>query len=138
MAVVRVGRSLARDRGLPLVSVRSGKPANGYAEAGKVPYVVRVPLTQDEFDQVQMLRTRQKTAMYGGVACAAVGAAMSKFPVLLPLGLLIAVLSAALWGACWVMLRRLLPRVEPGPKAHEITLRGVHKGFATAVRSSTD
>lgn len=138
MATVVVGRAAARDRGLPPVSVRSGKPADGYAPAGAAPYVIRVPLTQDEFDQAQRLRARQRSAMWGGVACVALGAAMARFPVLLPLGLAIGVLSALLWGACWLALRRLLPRVEPGPGAAELTLRGVHRGFAAALGAADD
>jgi len=138
MATVRVPRAVARDRGLPAISVRSGKAANGYAEAGKAPYVIRVPLTQDEFDEVQQLKVRQKKAVYGGVACVALGVAMARFPVLLPLGLVIGVLSLVLWVACWMMLRRLLPQVEPGPKADEFTLRGVHKSFAEALKPSAD
>ena len=135
MATVRVSRAAARERRLPPVSVRSGKRADGFAEAGRAPYVIRVPLTQAEFDQVQSLRVRQRSAIWGGAGCLAVGAALARFPVLLPLGVLIAVLSAVLWGVCWLMLRRLLPVVEPGPGAKEFTLRGVHKGFAAAVDS---
>lgn len=138
MATVRVERSRARDRSLPLVSVSSGKPADGYAPAGKTPFVIRVPLTQTEFDRVHALRSRQKSSLYGGVVCVALGVAMARFPVLLPLGLLVGVLSAALWGACWFMLRRLVPQVEAGPKADEFTLRGVHRDFAAALRSSAD
>ncbi len=115
------------------MSVRSGRPAEGFAPAGRAPYVIRVPLTQTEFDQVQMLKTRQKTAVFGGVVCALFGVAMARFPVMLPLGLLIGFVSAVLWGACTFMLRRLLPRVEPGPKADEFTLHGVHKAFAAAI-----
>lgn len=133
MVTARVQRSRARDRGLPLVSVRSGEPADGYAKAGRAPYVIRLPLTQGEFDQVEMLKTRQQSAVYGGIACVAFGVAMARFPVMLPLGLFIGILSGALWCACWVGLRRLLPQVEPGPGADEFTLRGVHKEFAAAV-----
>lgn len=138
MATVRVDRALARDRGLPLVSVRSGERADGFAKAGRAPCVVRVPLTQPEFDRVQMLVRRQKSAVYGGVACVAFGAAMARFPVMLPLGLLIGVLSVLLWVACTLLLRRLLPVVEPGPGPDEFTLRGVHKAFVAAVEASAD
>ena len=133
MATVRVPRSAARGRSLPLVSVRSGRPAEGFAPAGRSPYVIRVPLTQDEFDQVQSLKQRQTSALYGGVLCVAFGIAMARFPVLLPLGLLIGAVSAALWVACRVRLRRFLPRVEPGPSADEFTLHGVHREFAAAM-----
>ncbi|MEM7141751.1 MAG: hypothetical protein AAF548_12045 [Actinomycetota bacterium] len=133
MARVRVTRARARDRSLPLVSVRSGEPADGFAKAGSPPYVVQVPLTQAEFDKLQDLKRRQRSALWGGVLCVAVGAALSKFAFLLPFGILIGVLSVALWGACWVAIKRLLPDVEPGPGADEFTLRGVHKGFAAAL-----
>jgi hypothetical protein len=133
MATIRVPRSLARDRGLPPISVHSGRPAEGFAEAGRAPYVIRVPLTQAEFDQVQMLKKRQTSALYGGVLCVAFGIAMARFPVLLPLGLVIGLVSAGLWGAGWFLLRRLLPQVEPGPGADEFTLRGVHREFAAAM-----
>jgi hypothetical protein len=133
MATVRVPRSLARDRGLPLISVRSGKPAEGFAAAGRAPFVIRVPLTQEEFDQVQSLKKRQTSALYGGVLCLVFGIAMARFPALLPLGLVIGVVSAALWGACWLLLRRILPQVELGPEADEFTLHGVHREFAAAM-----
>ena len=138
MATVRVALADARDRRLPLVSVRSGEPAEGYAKAGRPPYVIRVPLTQAEFARVQLLERRRLSSMWGGAACVAVGVAMARFPVLLPLGLVIGLFSIALWGACVLMLRRLLPVVEPGPKAGEITLRGVDRRFAEAVDASAD
>ncbi|MEZ5243571.1 MAG: hypothetical protein R2707_00620 [Acidimicrobiales bacterium] len=80
-----------------------------------------------------MLKKRQTSALYGGVACVAIGVAMARFPVLLPLGVVIGVISAVLWGTCWLLLRRLLPQVEPGPQADEFTLRGVHRDFAAAI-----
>lgn len=133
MASVRVGLGDARRRRLPPVSVRSGRPADGYAPAGRPPYVVRVPLTQDEFDEVLGLQQRRRSALWGGVACLALGVAMARFPVLLPLALAIAVLSAVLWALAVVALRRRLPRVVPGPGAGEVTLHGVHRDFARAL-----
>ena len=133
MVAVRVTRSVARDRGLPPISVRSGRPADGFAAAGRPPYVIRVPLTQQEFDQVQTLVKRRTSALYGGVVCVVFGVAMARFPVLLPLGLAIGAVSAVLWVACWAGLRRILPRVEPGPGADEFTLHGVHREFAAAM-----
>lgn len=137
MATVRVALSHARDRKLPAVSVRSGEPADGFAKAGRPPYVIRVPLTQHEFDQVQLLTGRQRSAVWGGVLCVAFGAAMARFPFMLALGLIIGVVSAVLWGACWLFLRRLLPQIEPGPGAGEITLRGVHRQFAAALGTAS-
>jgi hypothetical protein len=138
MATAEVGLNDARERRLPLVSVRSGEPAEGYAKAGRPPYVVQVPLTQSEFDRVQLLETRRRSAILGGVACVALGVAMARFPVMLPLGLAIGVLSFALWGACALMLRRLLPIVEPGPKAGQVTLRGVNRRFVAALARAAD
>jgi len=138
MATARVDLADARERRLPLVSVRSGKPAHGYATAGKAPYIVRVPLTQAEFDRVQWLEAKRRSAIVGGVVCVAFGVAMARFPVMLPLGLFIGALSFALWGACVFMLRRLLPVVEPGPKAGQITLRGVDRRFVAAVGAAAD
>ncbi|MDW3217660.1 MAG: hypothetical protein R8F63_03520 [Acidimicrobiales bacterium] len=133
MATARVARAAARERGLPLVSVRSGRRADGFAEAGRAPFLIRVPLTQAEFDEVQTLRNRQRSALWGGVGCLALGAALARFPVVFPFALVIAALSAVMWGVCWLLLRRLLPRVEAGPGAQEFTLRGVHSAFADAV-----
>lgn len=133
MAVAEVSLRDARDRRLPLVSVRSGRPADGYAEAGREPYVVRVPLTQDEFDRVQLLHRRRRSAIRGGVACVALGVAMARFPAMLPLGAVIGVLSAALWIAATLMLRRMLPQVEPAGPPGTVRLRGVHRGFVSAL-----
>lgn len=138
MATVRVGLNDARERRLPPVSVRSGEKADGFAKAGRPPYVVRVPLTQSEFDQVQTLTSRQRSAIWGGVLCVAFGAAMARFPLMLPLGLVIGVVSLVLWVACALLLRRLLPKVEPGPGAGEVTLRGVHRGFAASLGGGAD
>ena len=91
MARVEIDRGAAAARRLPPVSVRSGDRADGYAPAGKSDEQVLVPLTQAEFDQVQYLRRRQKSAIYLGVACFVVGGALSRFTLLLPLGAIIAV-----------------------------------------------
>lgn len=133
MATARVPRAAARERRLPPISVRSGDAADGYCPAGRAPWVIAVPLTQAEFDRVLWLRRRQASALYGGVACVVVGVAMARFPLLAPLGLTIGVLSGLLWFVCRLALRRILPRVEPGPGAAEFTLRGVHAKFAAAM-----
>ena len=138
MATARVGLNDARERRLPLVSVRSGEPAEGYARAGRPPYVVQVPLTQTEFDRVQVLEARRRSAIWGGVICVSLGVAMARFPLMLPLGLVIGVLSFVLWGVCVLLLRRLLPVVEPGPKAGQVTLRGVDRRFVAALGRVAD
>lgn len=136
MADIRVSRADARDRRLPLVSVRSGRPADGYAAAGRAPYVARLPLTQAEFDLVQRLQRRRTSAVWGGVGCVVVGLAMARFPAMFPLAVVIGLLSVVLWVSAAWSLRRVLPRVVPGPGATDLTLRGVHRRFVRAVQGS--
>lgn len=135
MATVRVDRADAEQRRLPLVSVHSGRVGEGYAPAGRIPVVAQVPLTQCEFDRLLLLQRRQRSAIGGGVVCVVLGVAMARFPVLLPLGLVIGVLSAVLWGLAELARRRLLPRVEVGDRRDEVVLRGVHRDFVAAVES---
>ena len=97
-----------------------------------------MPLTQAEFDRVQLLEGRRRSAVWGGVLCVAFGLALARFPVLLPLGLVIGGVSFGLWIVCELALRRALPRVEPGPGAGEITLHRVHRQFIAAVESRRD
>ncbi len=111
MARVEVDRRAAVERRLPPVSVKSGAPADGYAAAGKSGEHVFVPLTQVEFNQVRYLRRRQKSAIYGGVACFVLGGALSRFTLLLPLWAVIAVLSVVLWVLASLALIRFLPLV---------------------------
>ncbi len=128
-----VDRKLAGSRGLPAVSVRSGKSADGYAPAGPKGFGVLVPLTQAEFDRVMFLRGRQRSAIYGGVACLAMGVAMARFPILLPLGAVIALLSVALWVVATLTLKAYLPGVEVDERKGRVELTRVHKHFVTAV-----
>lgn len=137
MATVRVLLADARDRHLPPVSVRSGQPADGYAPAGRKPIVMRVPLTQAEFDRSRLLERHKRSAVRRGIACTVIGVAMARFPAILPFGLVIGVVSAALWVVAHLALKRLLPTVEFGPDGHTVVLHGVHKAFVAAV-SGTD
>ena len=136
MATVRVARADAEHRRLPLVSVHSGRPGQGYAVAGRRPLVVRVPLTQPEFDRLLVLERRRQSAVWGGVGCVALGVAMARFPVMLPLALVIGALSLVLWILAAAARRRLLPRVEPGGRPDVVVLRGVHRDFVAAVESA--
>ncbi len=133
MARVEVDRHAAVERRLPPVSVKSGGRADGYVPAGKSGEQVLVPLTQAEFDHVQYLRRRQKSAIYGGVACFVLGGALSRFALLLPLGAIIAVLSAVLWVLATLALKRFLPGVDISPNGRRVELSRVHRKFVAAV-----
>ncbi len=133
MARITVDLGSAQARRLPAVSARSGKPAEGYAAAGPKELAVLVPLTQVEFDRVMYLRRRQKSALYGGVVCLALGVAMARFPILLPLGAVIALLSGAMWVIAALAIKAYLPGVEPGLDKGTVELSRVHKAFVAAV-----
>ncbi|MEZ5167150.1 MAG: hypothetical protein R2695_11920 [Acidimicrobiales bacterium] len=77
----------------PLVSVCSGQPADGYAAAGRPPYVVRVPLTRSSSTVCRCWRARRRGSLGGGALCVLVGVAMARFPVLLPMGIVIGLVS---------------------------------------------
>lgn len=133
MARVEVDRRIAVERRLPSVSVKSGERADGYAPAGKAGEHVFVPLTQAEFNHVRYLRRRQKSAIYGGVACFVLGGALSRFALLLPIGAIIAVLSGALWVLATLALKRFLPAVDISPNGKRVELSRVHRDFVAAV-----
>ena len=131
MAKAVVTVTAARERGLPPVSVRSGAVADGYVPVTVANRRVYLPVTQAEFDRVRYLRRRQRGALWGGLACFALGAAMARFPVMLPLAGVIAVLSAVLWGLATMTLRAYLPAVSVDGEL--LRLRRVHEGFVAAV-----
>ncbi len=137
MARVTVELGSAQARRLPAVSARSGKPADGYAAAGPKALGVLVPLTQTEFDRVMYLRRRQKSAVYGGFTCLALGLAMARFPFLLPLGAVIALLSAGMWVVATLAIKAYLPGVDAGLDRGTVELSRVHKSFVEAVRPSS-
>ena len=133
MARVEVELRHARERRLPLVSVRSGERADGYAPAGKPVGTVLLPLTQREFDRLLWLRARQRSGLLLAPVFVALGAALARYPVLLPLGVVTAVVSLALWGAATVAIKRLLPEVDVDEERGRVELRRVHRRFAEVV-----
>lgn len=133
MARVVVDLGAAQRRKLPQVSVKTGKPADGYVTAGPKDCPVFLPLTQSEFDRVQQCRHQQRWAIYGGVGCLLFGAALARFPLMLPLALVIAVLSVALWFVAGAAAKGYLPRIEVDQTAGLLRLGRVHKGFVAAV-----
>ena len=135
MADAVVSVAAARDRALPPVSVKSGEAADGYAPVTVANRKIFLPLTQAEFDRVAGLQRRQRWTAWSGVACLAFGAAMARFPVMLPLALAIAVLSAAQWGLMWFFLKAYLPSMDVD--GGRIRLGRVHARFAAAVRGDS-
>ena len=121
----------ARDRSLPSVSVKSGEPADGYAPVTVANRRIHLPLTQPEFDRVKDLQHRQRWAIYGGVGCLAFGAALARFPLMIPLGLAIAALSLVLWVVLKLTLRAYLPGMTV--EGTRIRLTRVHPGFVAAL-----
>ena len=133
MARVVVDLQMARSRAFPPISAKSGKRADGYAKAGRKARAILVPLTQAEFDRVQYLRRRQRSAKLGGLVCVAVGLALARFPVILPLGIVIALVSAALWVVATLALNAYLPGIDIDEERRKVELTRVHKGFVAAV-----
>ena len=135
MAKAVVSVAAARDRSLPSVSVRSGKPADGFAPVTVANRQIFLPLTQAEFDRVRYLQHRQRWALYGGLGCLAFGAAMARFPLMLPLAIVIVVLSAILWVVVWFSLKRFVPSMDVD--GSRIRMSRVHEQFAAAVRAES-
>lgn len=133
MPAVEVPLGDATDRRLPAVSVRSGRAADGYAPAGRRPTLIRVPLTQSEFDHLMALRRRQKSGLYGAFGFLAAGAAMSRFTLLLSFGVLISVVSVLMWAVATLGAIRLLPAVEVDRHHGTVALGRVHRRFVEAV-----
>ena len=108
-AVLSVADACARN--LPKVSVKSGEPADGYASVAIANRWIHLPLTQDEFDRVADLQRRQRRSVLGGVACLFVGLILARFPLMVPLALVIAAISVVLWVALRLALRAYLPGI---------------------------
>jgi hypothetical protein len=138
----------AADRRLPMVSVRSGQPADGYLgvpvglgiaervvwsvtrrSAGRP--VVQLPLTEPEFDQVMRLRRAESSGAVNAVVFVALSVALARFPLLLPLGLTIGAVSVLMV----VAARFSLARVVPGVDVHRgtVTIEGAHADFVASV-----
>lgn len=121
----------ARDRSLPSVSVKSGKPADGYAPVTVANRRIHLPLTQAEFDRVKDLQHRQRWAVYGGVGCVGFGVALARFPLIVPLALAIAILSLVLWVVLKLTLRAYLPGMTVD--GTRVRMTRVHAGFVSAL-----
>lgn len=133
MARIVADLDMARSRSFPPVSAKSGHRADGYTKAGPKARAILVPLTQAEFDRVQYFRRYQRSAMRGGIACVVIGLALARFPVLLPLGIVIALLSGALWVVATVGLNAYLPGIDIDEERRKVELTRVHKRFVAAV-----
>ena len=131
MATAVVSVAVACDRGLPPVSVKSGEVADGYAPVTVSGRRLYLPLTQAEFDRVRSLQHRRTSAVWGGVGCVAFGLALVRFPAMMPLALVIAALSAVLWGVVRLALTGYLPAIEVDGSV--VRLARVHARFAAAV-----
>jgi hypothetical protein len=145
---VRVSLADAVDRRLPLVSVSSGLPADGYlgvpvglgllerlvwsvTRRSTARPVAQLPLTDGEFQQVMRLMRIERKGVVYSVVFGGIGLALGRFPLLLPLGLLIAALSLL----SMVIARIGLARTIPDLTAHDggLTIEGAHAGFVASV-----
>ncbi len=133
MAHIVADLAMARSRSFPPVSAKSGRQADGYAKAGPKARSILVPLTQAEFDRAQYFRRYQRSAIRGGIACAVFGLALARFPVVLPLGIVIAILSGVLWVVATIGLNAYLPGVDIDEERGKVELSRVHKRFVAAV-----
>ena len=131
-AVVSVADACARN--LPKVSVKSGEPAVGYASVAIAKRRIHLPLTQDEFDRVADLQRRQQRLVLGGIACLFVGLILARFPLMVPLALVIAAISVVLWVALRLALRAYLPGIAV--EGSSVRLTRLHAGFVAALASS--
>jgi hypothetical protein len=145
---VRVSLADAADRRLPLVSVRSGQPADGYLgvpvglgfaervvwsvtqrSAGRP--VVQLPLTEPEFDQVMRLRRAERSGVVNAVVFVVLSLALARFPLLLPLGMTIAAVSMLMVVGARFSLARVVPGVDV--RRGMVTIEGAHAEFVTSV-----
>jgi hypothetical protein len=145
---VQVSLADAADRRLPLVSVRSGQPADGYLgvpvglgfgerivwsvtrrSTGRP--VVQLPLTEPEFDQVMKLRNAERSGAINAVVFVALGLALARFPVLLPLGMAIGAVSILMVVAARFALARVVPGVDV--RHGIVTIEGAHADFVASV-----
>ncbi len=134
MAKAAVSVAVACARTLPKVSVKSGEPADGYASVAIANRRIHLPLTQDELDRVADLQRRQRRSVLGGVACLFVGVILARFPLMVPLALVIAAISVMLWIAIRLALRAYLPGISI--EGSNVRLTRVHAGFVAALASS--
>ncbi len=130
---MQVPLAVAKGRLLPLVSVRSGRRADGYAPAGRPPGSVLVPLTQSEFDRLVSMRRRQRSGLYGTGGFLAAGIGMAKFGFVLYLGVMISLVSALMWVVATLGVMKLLPAVDIDETTATVALGRVHRRFVDAV-----
>ncbi len=83
-----------------------------------------------------MLRSRQKSGMYGAAGFLVGALATAKFSVLLFLGLAISLLSASMWVVATLALVRLLPAAEVDHPRNSVALGRVHRKFVKAVEQA--
>ncbi len=137
LPAVQVSLAAARNRDLPLVSVRSGRRADGYAPAGRPSGSVFLPLTQSEFDRLMSMRKRQRTGLYGIGGFVVAGMAMAKFAFILYLGVIISLVSALIWVVATLGIMKLLPAVDIDETRGTVALGRVHRRFVGAVSDSS-
>jgi hypothetical protein len=70
----------------------------------------------------------------GGIACLFVGLILARFPLMVPLALVIAAISVVLWVALRLALRAYLPGVAV--EGSSVRLTRLHAGFVAALASS--
>ncbi len=134
MAKAVVSVTDACGRTLPKVSVKSGEPADGYASVTIANRRIHVPLTQDEFNRVADLQRRQRRSVFGGVACLFVGVSLARFPLMVPLALVIGAISLILWIVIRLALQAYLPGIAV--EGSNVRLTRLHAGFVAALASS--
>jgi len=128
----------AKNRGLPLISVRSGRSADGYAPAGRPVGTIMVPLTQSEFDRLLLMRNRKKSGLYGMVGFLFAGVVLGRFGAMLYLGVSISLVSGLLWAVATFGIMRLLPAAEVDSARGSVALGRVHRKFVTAVEQTRE
>ncbi len=133
MPTVEVPLAAATGVGLPPVSVHSGHRADGYAPAGRPAGVIRVPLTQSEFDRLMSMRQHQSAGLHGAVGFLVAGIGLGRFSVLLQLGVIISLVSGMMWMAATFGVMRILPTVEVNAEKGTVVLGRVHRRFVRAV-----
>ncbi len=166
MARVVVDLEVATSRRLPMVSVRSGRVADGFvtvtAPTGSLgvgwalvllgppgwlllaltsdwfrdEVAVTLPLTTGEFRRRHRIERARRDGIVGTVAGAAAGLALSRTPGLLVVGLAITAVSAALWVAASWARGALTPTVRVDTATARVEIVGVHEGFVAAVREA--
>ena len=152
MGTVRVSISDAIERRLPLVSVRSGRAADGYlgvpiglgfwarlgwaiSRRGTNRPLAQLPLTQREFNRVIRLRRIELQGAISAPLFLVLGVAFARFPALAPLGLAIALVSIVTVITAHMTLQRILPEITRVGGSGDVRIEDPHESFASAVKS---